>query len=38
MVSDAVTVMHRGAIIAEGTAVEVENDPQVRESYLGRLA
>lgn len=37
LVSDRVTVMHRGAVLAAGTLEEVENDPAVRDSYLGRL-
>ncbi len=37
LVSDRVTVMHRGAVLAAGTLEEIENDPAVRDSYLGRL-
>jgi ABC-type branched-subunit amino acid transport system ATPase component len=32
---DTVTVMHRGATIAEGTPQEVRNNPAVLEAYLG---
>lgn len=37
MISDRVTVMHRGQVLAEGTLAEVEANPSVRDSYLGRL-
>lgn len=37
LVSDRVTVMHRGAVLASGTLDEVENNQAVRDSYLGRL-
>jgi len=32
---EKVTVMHRGATIAEGTPLEVRNNPGVLEAYLG---
>ena len=35
-VSDSLTVLHRGAVIAEGTVDEVEADEQVQDVYLGR--
>jgi urea ABC transporter ATP-binding protein UrtD len=35
-VSDRLTVLHRGEIIAEGTVDEVEADERVQEVYLGR--
>jgi ABC-type uncharacterized transport system ATPase subunit len=38
LVSDRVTVMHRGGVLASGTLEEVEQSPAVRDSYLGRLA
>lgn len=37
LVSDRVTVMHRGRILAEGTVAEVQRNPEVQASYLGRL-
>ncbi|MFM8999274.1 MAG: ATP-binding cassette domain-containing protein [Actinomycetota bacterium] len=38
LVSDRVTVMHRGAILADGTIAEVQANPDVQRSYLGRHA
>lgn len=37
LVSDRVTVMHRGAVLAEGTVEEVQENPEVQAAYLGRL-
>jgi ABC-type uncharacterized transport system ATPase subunit len=37
MVSDRVMVMHRGAVIADGTVAEVQATPAVQDAYLGRL-
>jgi urea transport system ATP-binding protein len=36
LVSDRVTVMHRGAVLADGTIDEVQANPDVQASYLGR--
>jgi ABC-type uncharacterized transport system ATPase subunit len=36
LVSDRVTVMHRGQVLADGTVEEVQADPEVQASYLGR--
>ena len=33
--SDVITVMQRGRILAEGSYEEVSNDPEVREAYMG---
>lgn len=37
LVSDRVTVMHRGSILAEGTIDEVQSNKEVQAAYLGRL-
>ena len=37
LVSDRVTVMHRGRILAEGTVAEVKANEEVQAAYLGRL-
>lgn len=37
LVSDRVTVMHRGSVLADGTIDEVQNNPEVQASFLGRL-
>jgi ABC-type uncharacterized transport system ATPase subunit len=37
LVSDRVTVMHRGSVLADGTIEEVQDDPAVQDSFLGRL-
>jgi len=34
--SDRITVMDKGAILAEGTPAEIERDPDVQRAYLGR--
>ena len=36
LVSDRVTVMHRGRVLADGTIDEVQANPDVQASYLGR--
>jgi branched-chain amino acid transport system ATP-binding protein len=33
--ADFVTVLHRGAILREGSLAEIEQDPEVRRIYLG---
>ncbi|PRY35199.1 urea ABC transporter ATP-binding protein UrtD [Umezawaea tangerina] len=33
-----VTVMHQGRVLREGSVAEVQDDPEVREVYLGRSA
>jgi ABC-type uncharacterized transport system ATPase subunit len=38
MISDRVMVMHRGCLIADGSIAEVQADPAVQDSYLGRHA
>ena len=35
--ADRVTVLHRGAIILDGTPGEVRTNPEVREVYFGRV-
>ncbi len=35
--SDAITVMHQGAILAEGTPAEISADARVQQAYLGGL-
>lgn len=37
-ISDLITVMHRGEVIADGTVDEIHSDKLVQDSYLGRLA
>jgi len=36
-ICDMITVLQRGAIIAEGTYAEVSNNPQVIEAYMGTV-
>jgi branched-chain amino acid transport system ATP-binding protein len=36
-ISDLITVMHQGAVLAEGSPEEIAADPQVQSAYLGAL-
>ncbi len=36
-VSDRITVMHQGAVLAEGSAAEIAADERVQTAYLGQL-
>jgi ABC-type branched-subunit amino acid transport system ATPase component len=34
-ISEKITVLQQGAVIADGTPVQIKADPQVRKAYLG---
>jgi branched-chain amino acid transport system ATP-binding protein len=36
-VSDRITVMHMGAVLAEGTPAEIADNQTVQSAYLGEL-
>lgn len=36
-IGDIISVMHQGKLLAEGSVAEVENDPKVKQVYLGSV-
>jgi urea transport system ATP-binding protein len=34
-IAERITVLHLGQVLAEGNVAEIENDPKVRQAYLG---
>jgi branched-chain amino acid transport system ATP-binding protein len=37
-ISDSITVLHQGRVLAEGTPAEIRANPLVQEAYLGGYA
>ena len=37
-IAERITVMHLGQVLAEGSVTEIEQNPKVREAYLGEAA
>ena len=35
LIAERITVLHLGQVLAEGNVEEIENNPKVREAYLG---
>ena len=33
--ADSITVLHRGRVLAQGSRLEIQADPQVQAIYLG---
>jgi branched-chain amino acid transport system ATP-binding protein len=36
-IADTITVLQRGAVLAQGTYAEVSQNPQVMEAYMGSV-
>jgi ABC-type branched-subunit amino acid transport system ATPase component len=36
-ISDRITVMHQGRVLAEGSPSEIAANPEVQSAYLGKL-
>jgi urea transport system ATP-binding protein len=37
-IAQRITVMHLGQVLAEGSVTEIEQNPKVKEAYLGSRA